>query len=346
MKSISYIWVLFACLTLTSCYEDDTIIPDEFGGSGRFEFPQGDNSWDDDILEIYNQFGVRLIYKGISDEDFTRSWLGTGGGGVGTTTLHTTGCVNDEMTQFYVTFMKEHIFNFINPQITDRVFPMYWYLAHNFYSKWVPVPQYTFFTPVISQDGRNFMDFWITCFWGQNVNAGADPLNGWMSPISGDKTNYNLHRFLIMKNIMSTAMTRGNIIVSDEFSSGLDFDTQLVTGETADNQKDKNYYLTRAFPGTATIIGTTLAYQKMTRVLPGNPNNVFQEYVQLMMAFNAAQREEMFPAATYPLLKQKFDYVQNYMKQRYDIDLEAIANGPVNWDITPYPELPPPIYPE
>lgn len=347
MKSISYIWVLLACLTLTSCYEDDLIVPEEFGGSGRFEFPQGDNSWDDDIAEIYNQFGVRLIYKGITDHDFTRSWLGIDGGIIaGNMTLHASDCVNDEMIQFYVTFMKEHIFNFVSPKIKDKVFPMYWYLAYNFHVKWVPLPGYEFFTPMYNKEDRNFMDFWITCLWGQNVNSGVDPLAAWISPTSGNKANYDVHRYKIMNDIMTVAMERGNIVPSDEFSSGLDFATFLDTGDSEASKQNPNYFLTRGFPGTVTIIGGTLTFQKTITPRPGLPNDVFLGYMQIMMAFNAAQREELFPAATYPLLKRKFDYVQRFMKERYDIDLEAIANGPANWDITPYPELPPATDPE
>ena len=35
----------------------------------------------------------------------------------------------------------------------------------------------------------------------------------------------------------------------------------------------------------------------------------------------------------------KFEFVTNYLK-KYNIDLEAIAQGPEEWDIKPYPELP------
>lgn len=347
MKSISYIWVLFACLIFTSCYEDDLIIPEEYGGSGRFEFPQGDNSWDTDIAEIYNNYGVRLIYKDITDIDFTRNWIGTGGGIIGgNMTLHATGCANDEMIQFYVKFMKEHIFNFVSPQIKDKIFPMYWYLAFNFHSLWVPAPGYAFYTPMNNQGDRKFMDFWITCFWGQNVNPGVDPVQAWMSPVSGNKATYDVHRFTILRNIMTTAKERGNIVVSDEFRSGLDFQTNIIAGDSEDNKKNPNFYLTRGFPGTVSVVGGALSHQKAWDGKPQSPDNAFLGYLQVMMAFNAAQREEMFPAATYPLLKQKFDFVQNFMKQRYDVDLEAIANGPANWDITPYPELPPAIHPQ
>lgn len=347
MKSISYIWVLFACLILTSCYEDDTIIPDEFGGSGRFEFPQGTNSWDEEIGEIYNNYGVRLIYKGIKEEDFNQSWLGgsTSSGGFGTMTYHMRDCISDEMIQFYVSFMKDHIFSFTSPQIRAKVFPMYWYLTFDFYSLYDLSPFYMGYTSLNDQGDLELMDFWITCFWGQTVAAGVDPLVGWKSPVAGNKTNYDVQRYIIMRNIIKAAFQRGNIVTPDEFSTGIDFSTALITGESVENKLNPNYYLTRGFPGTAIVLQEGITHERPSS-RPTSANDLFQDYIRMAMGFTAAQREEMFPSATYPFLKQKFDYVQRYMKQTYDIDLEAIANGPANWDISPYPELPPAIYPE
>ena len=57
------------------------------------------------------------------------------------------------------------------------------------------------------------------------------------------------------------------------------------------------------------------------------------------MRHTKEEREVMFPSATYPFLSTKFDFVTNYLK-KYNIDLEAIAKGPEEWDIKPYPELP------
>ncbi|WP_294471098.1 hypothetical protein [uncultured Bacteroides sp.] len=320
MKSISYIWVLFACLLLTSCYEDDMIVPDEFGGSGRFEFPQGTNSWDEEIGEIYNDYGVRLIYKDIVNEDFDRDWIGGsgggGGGGFGTMTYHMKDCINNEMIQFYVRFMREHILNFTSPQIREKVLPMYWYLTFDFHNLYaIPAFNYYSYTAMTNQGDMKLMDFWVTCFWGQTVNADADPLTAWSSPTSGNKTNYDVQRFTIMNKIIKIAIERGNIVTPDEFSSGFDFSTPLITGETAENKADPNYYLTRGYAGSASIVGGAIYYNKPSS-RPIAANNLFQDYLTLAIGFTAAQREEMFPAATYPLLKQKFDYVQNFMKQR------------------------------
>lgn len=344
MKSIYKILGLAACMALTSCYKEDELVASDTSSLGRFEFPQGDNSWDSDILDIYNEFGVRLIYKDITESDFTKSWTGGGGGGFGMT-LHGSGCANDDMTQFYVTFMKEHIFHYLTPSITERVFPMYWYLAFDFYGSYSWFPALT--NPLKSHSNMNFMDAWLTCFWGSHINimdpSGTDPLVQWMSPVSGNKESYTKRRFLILNDIIETAIERGNITIPEEFDAGFDHSTTLNTGIYEDDKADPNYYLTRGYPGN---VNTSSAEYAEPSENPTALENTFIGYIQIAMRYTAEEREEMFPSATYTFTKEKFDYVQKYMKDNYNIDLEAIAQGPKNWDIIPYPELPSVVMPE
>ena len=56
------------------------------------------------------------------------------------------------------------------------------------------------------------------------------------------------------------------------------------------------------------------------------------------MFYNQAKIVEVYPADKYPLIAEKFSFVQKYMKEKYQIDLEAIANGP-DWDL-PLPTIP------
>ena len=72
---------------------------------------------------------------------------------------------------------------------------------------------------------------------------------------------------------------------------------------------------------------------------PPTAKETFIGYLQIAMRHTKEEREVMFPSATYPFLSTKFDFVTNYLK-KYNIDLEAIAKGPEDWDIKPYPELP------
>ena len=77
MRNIYILWGLLACMAFTSCYEEDTLTPTEGGVELRFKVPQGNNSWDDDIAQIYENYNVYLIYKDLQRADFNRSWTGT-----------------------------------------------------------------------------------------------------------------------------------------------------------------------------------------------------------------------------------------------------------------------------
>ena len=54
MKPIYNVWILLFCLTFSSCYNEDIInpTPDPLALAGGFEFPQGNNSWDNDVIKI------------------------------------------------------------------------------------------------------------------------------------------------------------------------------------------------------------------------------------------------------------------------------------------------------
>lgn len=70
MKPIYNVWILLFCLTFSSCYNEDIInpTPDPLALAGGFEFPQGNNSWDNDVMKIYQDFGVKIIYKDITEK--------------------------------------------------------------------------------------------------------------------------------------------------------------------------------------------------------------------------------------------------------------------------------------
>lgn len=339
MKSIYKLWLFIACLTLVSCYDEDTITPTVFGDSGRFEFPQGDNSWDQDIVDIYEQFGIRFIYKDIIDKDFTKSWLS---GTTSNKSFHGGGTINDDMTRFYITFMKEHVLQYLTPQITEKIFPMYWYLVFDFYSKTVYTETYTAYSQYKSHADLGMLDCWITCFWGQTVPANKTPQTAWLSPQAGDKTSYTRRRMIILNDVLVAAIGKGNIVMPAEFEVGLDFTTRLVTGETEVNKANANYYKTRAFPGR---VNTSNGEYTKPLAAVTKAEQTFIYYLQLAMRYTQEELDELLSLADYPLMKGKFDFVQKYMKETYNIDLSAIANGPATWDITPYPEIPPAINP-
>ena len=78
MKWRYYLYSLLGCVLFFSCYNEDTLTDDASGEDlVRFEFPQGTNSWDDDVVAIKEKFNVCIIYKDFQASDLNRTWTGT-----------------------------------------------------------------------------------------------------------------------------------------------------------------------------------------------------------------------------------------------------------------------------
>ena len=97
------------------------------------------------------------------------------------------------------------------------------------------------------------------------------------------------------------------------------------------------HYLRRGYPGDVNSLSAK--YSKPHSDNPPTAKETFIGYMQIAMRLTKEEREAMWPSATYPFMSSKFEFVTNYLK-KYNIDLEAIAQGPEEWDIKPYPELP------
>ena len=243
------------------------------------------------------------------------------------------------MAAFYINFMKNHIFPYLNREVTDRVFPMYWYLVYDYAIFRIVVPGVLEYYLALSEHDESQSDCWVTCFWGDAAHSTYDdPISGWKTPISGDQNSFAVRRFKIINEILTTAITRGNIIIPEsEFDAGFDHSTPLVRNEDIESKANPNYYLTRGYPGNVNYVSGT--YAKPSSNNPQTAKNTFIGYMQIAMRLTKEERESMWPSSTYTFMSSKFDFVTNYLKN-YNIDLEAIAKGPEDWDIKPYPELP------
>ncbi|MPM06374.1 hypothetical protein SDC9_52673 [bioreactor metagenome] len=49
---------------LISCSKEDLNTDKKIDSSDRYDFPQGSQNWDNEIVEIYSQYKTKLIYKG------------------------------------------------------------------------------------------------------------------------------------------------------------------------------------------------------------------------------------------------------------------------------------------
>ena len=103
MKRFIYITAA-SLITMTACTpSEDPITPSGNYSVLRMEFPQGNNSWDEDIKEIHDKYGVYLLYKDITPADLNRKWTG-----VGTGKLYYGDDVPGTEVPYYVQRLMEH----------------------------------------------------------------------------------------------------------------------------------------------------------------------------------------------------------------------------------------------
>ena len=312
MNKFKIVLYVFLCsVLLSACYHEDDIIPSEKTMVLRFDFPQGNNSWDEDLAKINEEFGVCMIYKDIEEGDYNRSWTG---GGVFAAEFHGQD-LNDEQAQFYTNFFKNHVFNYLNAEITQKVLPPYYYMVYDYHAL------YSFGTMQLKSEMSFYtdnLDFWVTCLEGD-----VNPLT--FAQLVRPKTaeDYLMCRGVILKEIFEKAIEVGNIVVPEEFNTGIDYQTEITYKVGYEN--DDNYYVKRGFPG---IMYTTFNFSDLQSVTKINPQTNFLQYINLGMRYTKEEYEALRPSSKYPLVHEKRQFVIDYMKRVHNIDLVAIVRGP------------------
>ena len=292
-KNISCCFIIFMIL-LSSCSKEDKIIP--MGADEdvlRYEFPQGTNSWDEDIVAIYERFGVRLIYKGFKHADFNRSWTG-----IGISNEMFGSDLTDEQAEFSTDFMKKHIFAYLVPEILVKVLPDYWYMIYNYHNtgsfgSWEYRVPRTFVG-----DG---LDFWGICLF-DDLSAEGEVLQTPKTP-----EEFRERRREILKYIFKQSFVKGNIAVPQGFEERFDYKTNLSS-----KVSDENYYITRGFP-------------KYQTKQPKNVNEQFKDYIDICVDYSKEEFEAKYPSAKYPLINEMRQFVIDCVKNAYDIDWESIS---------------------
>lgn len=307
------LYALGCIFLLNACYSEDEIVPSEKKMVLRFEFPQGNNSWDEDIISINDNFGVCLIYTDLEESDFNRAWTGAAGG---LASMQGQG-LNDEQAEFYTNFMKDHVFAYLYPELTKKVFPPYYYMAYDYHAAFKLSPEMIMKTDLTF--GTDGLDFWVTCLEGE-----PNLLLGGQTKRPETAEEFLLNRGEILYEVFKRAVDVGNIVVPDNFNDGIDYKTEV---ENRPGYEDEdNYYLKRGFPGT--MASKFTSFSKLSDITSMTPAGNFVQYICLGMRYTKAECEEVFPSSKYPLIHEKRQLVMEYMKEKYNVDLAEINKGP------------------
>lgn len=305
MKLINVLVAGLVFSLLSSCHEEDlTSRPLEM--ALRYEFPEGDNEWDKDLEEIAEEYKTYLIYKNLKEDDFDRSWVDAGSSsGVKGSPL------NDEQAAFYTNFMKNHIFTFLPPEVTDRVLPIYILMAYHMYTDtpWGASP---------NQAKYDGMDFWAFCLEGD--------VPGMFYPqIIRPKTpwDFKVKRGTILKEIMRRIVEKGNIAITVEFENDFDYETQVEW--IAGTENNENHYKKRGFPGQMSGTNGYVTIGALRNIASTSPKENLINYMHLAIRYDRDSVLVMYPRETYPKIIRYYDFTVNYLKNNYKWDIAQVA---------------------
>lgn len=315
------LYTLFGLLALTSCIKDeDPIQPSGNYSVLRFDFPQGNNPYDQEIVEIHDQYGIYVIYKDITDQDINRQWqsLGTG-------KPLTCDEIPEEDRQFYVDFLKDQVLSFVTPEFVKLALPVKVYLIENLRN-----------LDGSSDDGSGTGGLQDNSV----VKVKLDGFDYWALSLSRDENgeiprdNATLRfgRCKFIYTMIQAAYEAGVIEENMEIRSKLDTTTALLCGRT--NRFSPNYTRTRGYADNVSDRDfSENDYLFISMIINGNSAyrveyDYFMNYCRLAMYYGREYVENKY--ASYPLVLEIYNDVVEYMLSKYGVDLESIYEGPVS----------------
>lgn len=108
---LNYILFVVLLFTLSCGKDDENLTASEITIGDKFIFPEG-TSYDETITEINDKFNVKVIYKGVTSDDVNQILIGN---------FYTISNLPDTSEEKTINFVNNHIFRFLNPELTKKV---------------------------------------------------------------------------------------------------------------------------------------------------------------------------------------------------------------------------------
>lgn len=320
-----YIYTLFALLLLlsTSCSDEDTIIPTEMESVSRFVFPEGTSECDRIFNDIYEEYGIQILYKNWTEKDWTKSWTNPTGGS--TYVLAGRHFVKGEVDSVLVVaeFMRDNIFAHVGPELFQAHKP-YIYLVSSFSEAQdfgaIILGAYKLYNTTTGLDFEVYSPHAVATNPSFQYNAAFTQLFDENNEIPKHKARVRL----IYHKTFIPALDKKKLVAPKDITSNMDFNTEL---ELEDATKS-NYYAKRGF---VKIVNSTFETENNPKKDPKaydvdnikGENAVFRAYLRLAMY--KTKEEVTAQYGEFPLVMEKYNLTVSYMKEQYDVDLQAMA---------------------
>lgn len=311
MKKLNIIALFITIGLFSSCYKEDSLVSKSSEFETRFEFPQGDNSWDKDLIEIAKTYNVYVIYDKFETNDFNRVWAS-----LVSTLDYGSALQTDEQKIFNVNFLKNNIFKYLNPELTSGGMPTYFYLAYDMHSR-----------TILGKSAKSWkfsgMDFYAMCL--ETAPATEDDGIYYKQKIRPKtESEFIIAKGILLHNIITGLVTRGKINLPTFFETDFDYVTQIKYSENA--KGDKDYYLTRGFSDK--ISGNerfSMTYP--TSIASVSKTQNFISYMHTAIFYTRDEIIEKYNA--YPKILKYYDLTIKYLKDNYKWDIAKATEKPI-----------------
>ena len=336
MKTKTSLLLSLIVLLMIGCSKEELIVPSGNYKVIRHEFPQGNNSWDMEIKEIYDKYGVYLLYKDVTVLDLNRQWqsLGTG-------KLYSGTEPEGEEVLFYVDYLKNAIFSNITPEMARTALPLKIYLLNDLKGldpdeedtggtggtggtgPGGPGDPGTEIDPNFVPIKTDGFDYWAISF-SKNELDNPDP------------RNMRIKSCTLLYLIIEGAIKSGVFIEPDSFKEGIDYVTPINNNKPA----DPNYYLNRGFINivyrdfTPPYNMWELPVESTPWVIgdftdrPINPDDMpypdFFSYIRAALYYSESQFKAKYPENIFPLINRRYEAVVEYFLSE-GIDLKNFS---------------------
>lgn len=328
-----YLIFIMTLLVVVSCAKEDVIVARAPKAESLGEFPQGETAADKKIVEIYEQFGVRCLYKGFTKEALEQSWSGGSTGKYGMVGKD----IDDEkLLNFYVTFFADNIFKYLSPENTQGILPPSFYFVKDYYLNLANIYfGNSYFPNALEYYGKpqeqvfTGLGFWGFCF---SIDEYID-ISGAKKSLLLPSTSleYSKLKEIILKNILDRMRIKGQF-ARPKFLDDKDLDYITVVKSAIKEVDDKNYYKRRGFPerlvAVATYSSSKDVYNTSSGIIKVNmtPDMLFIDYLWLGLRYTKAQIEINYK--DFPLVLKYYNLVAEYMLSKYNLDLDGMAQVP------------------
>ena len=319
-KTILY--TLLGLLSLSSCSKDeDPIQPSGNYSVLRFDFPQGNNPYDEDIVKIHDIYNTYIIYKDITAQDLNRQWQG-----LGTGKLKECDPVAEEDVAFYVDFFKNHVFAFMTPEAVMKSLPVKLYCVRNLRdvedednsSSSSGTGSVVDNSPVIVKtDG---FDYWALSFTDEGL-ANRDE--------AGMRFARCKFLYIIIKDLYENGLIKEPLDIRSKITWYKSDGTYLPLEA---DPRSSNYPYKRGLPDRVVekdfkeYLPQFITQWMREFTAYSIENDWFLNYCRTAMYYGKDYVEKKY--ARYPLVLEIYNDIVKLMQEQYGIDLEGIYQGP------------------